>query len=428
MTLRSHAYMALAAAGGLSLLVGTASAQFTDSFEDGLGATRYDQVSFFENGIQDGIVNYGFNYVAAGVPVAPNSTGGDTLGLYVQSNLTDDCSGGAITPGAVCDANDNEGEQYAFYPKTGASFGPSDDYILQFDFYAFVENVGDIFAMTERMGMGINADPSHANWFFSPGPTSGSWFSMNLDGDSGSDIRALEGDASNPPTGTGNIWREILEDDDVEPLLQSVNGLLSGSQSAANPVTGQPFSAGWSTFQVEKSGTTVTWRINANPESDSIFEDLVSFDQSAAIVAHPDPLSSFNITGDSGSDFTSGSAWFGYGDFVNSVMAFGELGGIFDNINISVTNASLLGDYNDDGFVGIEDLNLVLQNWNANVTPGNKLLGDGTGDGFVGIEDLNEILGNWNAGTPPPPGSIVPEPTTLALLGLGGVAMLRRRR
>ncbi len=88
----------------------------------------------------------------------------------------------------------------------------------------------------------------------------------------------------------------------------------------------------------------------------------------------------------------------------------------------------LLGDYNDDGFVGIEDLNLVLQNWNATVTAGNKLLGDGTGDGFVGIEDLNEILGNWNAGTPPPPGSVVPEPTTLALLGLGGMAMLRRRR
>jgi len=36
------------------------------------------------------------------------------------------------------------------------------------------------------------------------------------------------------------------------------------------------------------------------------------------------------------------------------------------------------------------------------------------------------VLGNWNAGTPPA-GAAVPEPATLALLGLGGLAALRRR-
>jgi PEP-CTERM motif len=84
------------------------------------------------------------------------------------------------------------------------------------------------------------------------------------------------------------------------------------------------------------------------------------------------------------------------------------------------------GDLDLDGFVGINDLNIVLGSWNSSVTPGDLGAGDPTGDGFVGIEDLNKVLGNWNAGTPPA-AAAVPEPTTLALLGLGGLAMLRRK-
>ncbi|MEZ6190981.1 MAG: LamG-like jellyroll fold domain-containing protein [Phycisphaerales bacterium] len=89
-------------------------------------------------------------------------------------------------------------------------------------------------------------------------------------------------------------------------------------------------------------------------------------------------------------------------------------------------SVSLVGDLDGDGFVGIADLNLVLGNWNANVTPGDNLSGDPSGDGFVGIEDLNAVLGNWNAGTPPT-ANAVPEPASLALIGMGGFALLRRK-
>ncbi len=108
-------------------------------------------------------------------------------------------------------------------------------------------------------------------------------------------------------------------------------------------------------------------------------------------------------------------------------LAFDVLYGLND-VTLEVISTLLVGDYNADGFVGIEDLNLILGNWNATVTPFDLLAGDGTGDGFVGIEDLNQVLGNWNAGTPPPPGAAVPEPGTLALLGLGAIAVMRRRR
>ncbi len=86
----------------------------------------------------------------------------------------------------------------------------------------------------------------------------------------------------------------------------------------------------------------------------------------------------------------------------------------------------LAGDLDGDGFVGIADLNIVLGNWNQNVTAGDPLQGDPSGDGFVGIEDLNEVLGNWNAGTPPA-GATVPEPTTMAVLGMGGLLLLKRK-
>jgi hypothetical protein len=100
-------------------------------------------------------------------------------------------------------------------------------------------------------------------------------------------------------------------------------------------------------------------------------------------------------------------------------------GALFDLWQQSI-GASLSGDLDDDGFVGITDLNIVLGNWNQNVAAGDPLAGDPSGDGFVGIEDLNEVLGNWNAGTPPA-AIAVPEPATMGLVLIGGLALIKRR-
>lgn len=83
----------------------------------------------------------------------------------------------------------------------------------------------------------------------------------------------------------------------------------------------------------------------------------------------------------------------------------------------------MVGDLDNDGFVGINDLNIVLSNWNLNVPPADSAA-DPSGDNFIGISDLNIVLGNWNAGTPP--GTAVPEPGVFVLLSLGGLGVLGR--
>lgn len=106
-----------------------------------------------------------------------------------------------------------------------------------------------------------------------------------------------------------------------------------------------------------------------------------------------------------------------------------ENGLIVVDASAAYASVPIAGDFNADGFVGINDLNIVLSKWNKQVTPGDESQGDTSNDGYVGIADLNVVLGNWNAGTPPAgiASPIVPEPGMISVFAVGVVAMLRRR-
>ncbi len=97
------------------------------------------------------------------------------------------------------------------------------------------------------------------------------------------------------------------------------------------------------------------------------------------------------------------------------------------NVTIEVVNAVLLpGDLNNDGFVGLDDLDIVLANWNQSVPPADPAA-DPSGDNFVGLDDLDIVLNNWNAGTPPTSSAAVPEPGAALLLASMGIGMVARR-
>ncbi len=86
------------------------------------------------------------------------------------------------------------------------------------------------------------------------------------------------------------------------------------------------------------------------------------------------------------------------------------------------------GDLNGDGFVGLDDLDLVLNNWNLSA-PEMDPSADPTGDNFVGLDDLDIVLSNWNNGTPTGADLQVPEPSSLCCLAVVlGAGFARHRR
>jgi len=92
-----------------------------------------------------------------------------------------------------------------------------------------------------------------------------------------------------------------------------------------------------------------------------------------------------------------------------------------------ITDEGQAGDLNGDGFVGAEDLDIVLSRWGDSVARGALIYGDAVADGTIDDADLQVVRDHWGEGTLP--SGNVPEPgTLLALLGLAGTLCTRRRR
>jgi len=83
--------------------------------------------------------------------------------------------------------------------------------------------------------------------------------------------------------------------------------------------------------------------------------------------------------------------------------------------------AAVAGDANNDGVVDVADLGILAGNYGSSGLDISWAQADFNLDETVDVSDLGILAGNYGGGP-------VPEPATLSLLVLGGLALLRRKR
>ena len=192
----------------------------------------------------------------------------------------------------------------------------------------------------------------------------------------------------------------------------------------------RPMYVAWS----DDLGLTWTEPEPTSPHLLNVSPTALTLDNGVVAVAYGRPGIHVAFSTDNGHSWsdietfsTMGTEILGYADMVKVgpnelLMMAGIEGGTYT----WPIRVDLAGDVNGDGFIGGDDLTVILENWGQSVTGREE--GDLNGDLFVGGDDYSEVLTHWGTGVGL--GAVlasVPEPTVLLLLSFAWAAVLSRR-
>ena len=250
---------------------------YTEDFNDGVAAGRWSApivdselatAPFF-----DGTVDYAFDYGAVGLPEAPNSTGTDGIGMFMEVNTTDQ--------GSV-----DEGEAVGVIA-SGLTL-PAGSFTMSLDVYWNVE--GGNSGSTEYGIFGIHTGPVNApgdaainddvplNTF---GLSNGNGLSWEINGDAGASTRDImrNEDPGNADTGERTIVGTF---DDIDA------GAIPGVSTGPNADGPQ---GAWVELEISRIGIVYSITMNGF-ELDSFRDFDGDFDGGSIMLGYNDPFNS----------------------------------------------------------------------------------------------------------------------------------------
>lgn len=234
--------VALAAASSAS-----AQVVFSEDWDDGNGASRWSApiTALEDPGIgPDSNVDYAFDYSVLGAGSAPNSTGGTTVGVAFESNVTDNC------PGDVNCEDSDEGEGVAIIPLAGLADIPAGDFSFKADAYLYWNFES---GSTEYATMGVHSQGTASPLRFNLDNGDGLAWQFDSDGDSGTDILRYE----NPGSGeTGLGGYEDIPDGNIPNVRTCDPGVDCAGNIAIGPQNQ------WVEMEIRRTGASVSISMN----------------------------------------------------------------------------------------------------------------------------------------------------------------------
>ena len=182
------------------------------------------------------------------------------------------------------------------------------------------------------------------------------------------------------------------------------------------------------------AGTTNNWAGHLDLSGNKLIVETASKATAIATLQNQVAFAASNSGGITSSGL---AANFGIAVMDNAVLNKTTFGGVAVDANSVLVSPELLGDANADGKIDLSDLSTVLNSFGGTTSAWTS--GNFDGAATIDLTDLSDELNNFGASNANASdvlpvvasagGAIAsPEPTSLALVGLGAVALLRRRK